>query len=165
MYLIECTLHSHKQNKFEEDTKNETSMENFDWIFASFPHIGKQIFFYVDIWTLVKARRVCSSWKTFLDDEMSNYICSELIGGCLRRIDDSRIRREWANFLQEILEGKNKQDIKALLDIMKKYYHIKAETLLCTPGVLTPGPDFCNCTHNSPLHIAVQCGYLSLIHI
>ena len=92
---------------------------DFELIFASYPHIGRQIFSCMDLETLVKNRLVCKSWKIFLDDEMARYICSKLsercsilserclekIPGCISISNPDfgkQLREVWTKFLQEI---------------------------------------------------------------
>ena len=55
-----------------------------------------------------------------MDTEMSHYLCSVLTEMCLKNLNE-RITKQWTNLFQEILQGKNKEDIEKLFDCLKKY--------------------------------------------
>ena len=95
-----------------------------DWnkiTYQGHEHIGQQIFKSVDVWTLIKGRRVSQSWKIFIDNEMLGYISSQLIGKCSDRMNEP-IRVEYTKILQDILQGKNKEDTKHFFEFLKKYW-------------------------------------------
>ena len=87
--------------------------------YEGFDHIGRQIFKNVDVWTLIKARRVCQSWKQFIDYEMLYHISSQLTEECTKKMFQTKA---WRKILRDIWQGKNKEDTKQYFDFLKNYW-------------------------------------------
>ena len=91
-----------------------------------FFHICRNIFEYTDLWTLMEIRKVCKSWKNFLDNEMSDKICYELSKICLNddiwnsfQEDKSVI---WKILLDDLMKSNVKNDFNHYTEIMKNYW-------------------------------------------
>ena len=91
-----------------------------------FFHICRNIFEYTDLWTLMEIRKVCKSWKNFLDNEMSDKLCHELSKICLNDHIWNSFQEDkveiWKTLLDDLMKNNVKNDFNHYTEIMKIYW-------------------------------------------
>ena len=115
-----------------------------------FAHIGIQIFEYLDIWTLIKTRMVCQSWRGLIDIEMGHHMSAQLIGICSDQMG-SRFKVEWTKILQDLLKGKNKEEANHFYEFLKKYWKMQKH------------PQSFGFEEYGPLHLAAYTGQMEVV--
>ena len=115
-----------------------------------FAHIGIQIFEYLDIWTLIKTRMVCQSWRGFIDIEMGHHMSAQLIGICSDQMG-SRFKVESKKILRDLLKGKNKEEANHFFEFLKKYWKMQKDHQLF------------GFKEHGPLHLAAYRGQMEVV--